>query len=234
MTQDVRDTMSKQKWNRLNRSIIHCERCPRLIAHCRTVAREKRRAYIDEDYFGAPVPNFGDPRAELLLVGLAPGAHGANRTGRMFTGDRSGDWLYRALYHAGFANQPESRDSNDGLELSNCAVTNVCHCAPPQNKPTREEVHSCQSWLESLMDILPVKVVLALGGIAWNATFDYFKSSGVWQGGRPTFSHGGSETLSSGIHVLGSYHPSQQNTFTRRLTRPMLNRVFQKARRLLD
>ena len=226
--------MSRRTWKTLNHDVVDCQLCPRLIEHCRSVARQKRRAYQAEDYFGAPVPNFGDPTAQLLLVGLAPGAHGANRTGRMFTGDRSGDWLFRALHKAGFANQPESTDRQDGLQLVNCAITNVCHCAPPDNKPTRAEIQQCQPWLKSLFTMLPLRVVLALGGIAWNASFDYFKSTGQWQRGRPRFEHGGLQKLGNGLHVLASYHPSQQNTFTGRLTEVMLNRVFRKARRLLE
>ena len=186
-----------------------------------------------EQYWGKPVANFGDPRAELLIIGLAPGAHGANRTGRIFTGDRSGDWLYRALHLAGFANQHISTDTNDGLKLLNCAITNVCHCAPPQNKPTREEVHNCQPWLTELVAILPVKVFLAFGQIAWRATIDYLRQCGLYNGPIPKFSHGAIFRLPDGRVLLGSYHPSQQNTFTGRLTRPMFNRIFKKAHGLL-
>jgi uracil-DNA glycosylase family 4 len=154
-----------RRWNRLNKSIVDCKQCPRLIEHIQQIAKTKRRAFIGDQYWGKPVANFGDTRAELLIIGLAPGAHGANRTGRIFTGDRSGDWLYRALYLSGFANQRESTSTNDGLKLINCAITNVCHCAPPLNKPTREEVQHCQPWLTELVAILPVKVFLAFGKI---------------------------------------------------------------------
>ena len=226
--------MSKQQWKQLNRNICDCRLCDRLISHCQQVAQEKRKAYREDDYWGGPVPNFGDPEAQLLLLGLAPGAHGANRTGRMFTGDRSGDWLFRALYKAGFASQAESTSNEDGLKLINCAVTNVCHCAPPQNRPTAKELHNCQPWLASIIETLPVRVFLALGALGWNAAFDYFKSSGDWQGGRPAFGHGAAQQLDDGRWVLASYHPSQQNTFTGRLTEPMFDAIFEHAVCLLD
>ena len=220
-------------WNSLNRRIAKCKLCPRLREHCRKVATEKRRAYAGFDYWGRPVPNFGDPRARLLIVGLAPGAHGANRTGRMFTGDRSGDWLFRALYKAGFANQPDSTTIDDGLELSDCAITAVCQCAPPDNKPTREETANCQPFLEETISLLDPPVVLALGQIAWKATLDEFSRRGELTGKRPKFGHGASHQLDRGRWLLGSYHPSQQNTFTGRLTEPMFDRVFRQAQKLL-
>jgi len=226
-------TANTRRWNRLNKSIVTCNACPRLLEHCQQIAETKRRAFIDEPYWGKPVANFGDPRAELLIVGLAPGAHGANRTGRIFTGDRSGDWLYRALHLAGFANQRESTHTGDGLKLINCAITNVCHCAPPQNKPTREEVQNCRPWLTELVAILPIKVFLAFGQIAWRATIDYLRHNDLYDGSIPKFSHGATFRLPDGRVLLGSYHPSQQNTFTGRLTRPMFNRIFKKADRLL-
>ena len=222
-----------RRWNSLNKSIVNCQKCPRLIQHIQEIAKTKRRAFIGEQYWGKPVANFGDARAELLIIGLAPGAHGANRTGRIFTGDRSGDWLYRALHLSGFANQRESTSTNDGLKLINCAITNVCHCAPPLNKPTREEVQHCQPWLTELVAILPVKVFLAFGQIAWRATIDYFRHSDLYEGSIPKFSHGATFQLPDGRVLLGSYHPSQQNTFTGRLTRPMFNRIFKKANVLL-
>jgi uracil-DNA glycosylase family 4 len=226
-------TTNSRRWNRLNKAIVNCNMCPRLIEHCQTIAQTKRRAFMDEQYWGKPVPNFGDPRAELLIIGLAPGAHGANRTGRIFTGDRSGDWLYRALHLAGFANQRDATHAGDGLKLINCAITNVCHCAPPQNKPTHQEVQNCQTWLTELVAILPVKVFLAFGQIAWRATIDYLRHRDLFDGPIPKFSHGATFRLPDGRVLLGGYHPSQQNTFTGRLTRPMFNRIFKKANCLL-
>ena len=220
-------------WKSLNRRIEKCRSCPRLIDHCAEVARTKRRAYQDEKYWGGPVPNFGDPTARLLIIGLAPGAHGANRTGRMFTGDRSGDWLYRALHKAGFANQSSSTDRNDGLTLHDCAITAVCQCAPPGNKPTPEEVEHCRPFLTSTIGVLPVRVFLALGQLAWKATLDYAFSVELIDGKRPKFGHGTETELTDGRILLGSYHPSQQNTFTGRLTEEMLDDVFSRAKQIL-
>ncbi len=226
--------MPKSAWKRLNTQIVACERCPRLRAYCRDVARLKRRAYADWEYWGRPVPNFGDQRARLVVVGLAPAAHGANRTGRMFTGDRSGDWLYRALHKAGFASQPLARRRGDGLELRDCAITAVCHCAPPDNKPTSDEIENCHTWLVQTIDLLPAKVFLALGQIAWRAVAVEARRRGWLTGRLPSFAHGGRVALADGRWLLGSYHPSQQNTFTGRLTEPMLDKVFCTARALLD
>lgn len=223
---------SDRQWQALNNTITQCERCPRLIAHCRKIAEEKRAAYRDENYWGGPVPNFGDPTAHVLIVGLAPGAHGANRTGRMFTGDRSGDWLFRSLHKTGFASQAEATSANDGLVLTNCAITGACHCAPPDNKPTGEELNNCAEWLEETFRILPVRVIVALGGIGWNAVWKHFKATAAEQLvplRKPKFGHKAEVQLTNQITLIGSYHPSQQNTFTGRLTEPMLNAVFRRA-----
>ena len=191
---------------------------------------ERRRAFEHEEYWGRPVPNFGDPQARLLIVGLAPAAHGANRTGRMFTGDRSGLWLYRALHKAGFANQAEATSADDGLQLTDCAITAACHCAPPDNKPTRQELAECRPWFQQTVELLQPRVLLALGQIAWQATVDELRRL-AWHTGRvPKFGHGAIVTLAGGRWLLGSYHPSQQNTFTGRLTEPMFDRVFEQVR----
>lgn len=221
------------QWESLNRRIVACDNCPRLRDYCRRVATQKRRAYAHATYWGKPVANFGDAQARLLIVGLAPGAHGANRTGRMFTGDRSGDWLYRALHKAGFANQPQATHRGDSLRLFDCAITAVCHCAPPDNKPTTEEVASCRVWLTKTIDLLRVRVFLALGQLAWSATLQHLSQRGDWEGRRPKFSHGARIALRGGRWLLASYHPSQQNTFTGRLTEEMLDDVFRAARQLL-
>jgi len=226
--------VSRSKWEQLNREISGCEKCPRLRDHCRKIAVEKRKAYQDCEYWGRPVPNFGDRRARLLIVGLAPGAHGANRTGRMFTGDRSGDWLYRALHRAGFANQPESVGPNDGLQLKDCTITNACHCAPPDNKPTREEIENCHEWFDRTIQLTQVRVFLALGQIAWRAIIDKARRAGWYEGKIPKFGHNTVQQFTSGHCLLGSFHPSQQNTFTGRLTEPMFDAVFEKARELLE
>ncbi len=220
-------------WKSLNRDIEKCEACPRLRKHCSDVAITKRRAYWDWDYWGRPVPNFGDAKARLLIVGLAPGAHGANRTGRMFTGDRSGDWLYRALHRAGFASQAESSSRHDGLTLVDCAITAVCHCAPPQNKPTAAEIASCRPWVFWTVDVCRPQILLALGQLAWKATMQRVDELDWYQGKRPKFAHGAQVSLKDKRWLLGSYHPSQQNTFTGRLTEEMLDQVMDQAKKLL-
>jgi uracil-DNA glycosylase len=218
----------------LNRRVVLCRRCPRLRDWCRDVAARKRRAFADEDYWGKPVPNFGDDQAGLLIVGLAPAAHGANRTGRMFTGDRSGEWLYRALYKAGFASQPTALSRDDGLTLHECAITAACHCAPPDNKPTRQELVNCREWFDATVDLLQPRVFLALGNIGFRAVVDLARDRGWYAGKLPPFGHGAHIELAGGRHLLASYHVSQQNTFTGRLTEPMLDDVFHAARQLLD
>ena len=217
----------------LNRRIVRCSRCPRLRDWCRTVAREKRRAYQDETYWGQPVPNFGDPTARLLIVGLAPAAHGANRTGRMFTGDRSGDWLYRSLHKAGFASQPTATAKDDGLRLIDCTITATCHCAPPVNKPTKEEIANCREWFDATVDLLQPRVFLALGQIAFRSVIDFARSRDWHAGKLPKFAHAAHIELGEGRHLLASYHVSQQNTFTGKLTEQMLDEVFVTARTLL-
>jgi uracil-DNA glycosylase len=219
-------------WNDLNGQIVVCKRCPRLIAWCRQVAAEKKRAYRDSDYWGKPVPNFGDARARLLVVGLAPAAHGGNRTGRLFTGDRSGDWLYRALHKAGFANQPTSNHREDGLELIDCAITAVCHCAPPDNKPLPAEVASCREWFQDTIDVCRCEVFVALGQVAWRAVIAEARRRTWWLEKLPRFGHGSVVSLGEGRILIGSYHPSQQNTFTGRLTEPMLDGIFARAKNL--
>ena len=226
--------MKSRSWEQLNQRIVRCRLCPRLREHCRQVAETKRRAFADWQYWGRPVPNFGDPAAKLLIVGLAPAAHGANRTGRMFTGDRSGDWLYRALHKAGLADQPRATDLNDGLTLTGCAITAVCHCAPPDNKPTAEERAACRQWFAATCGLLPVRVFLALGQIAWQQTVAHARQSGWLTDDRVKFGHGAVMELTEHRWLVGSYHPSQQNTFTGRLTEAMLNDVFRQVRRLLD
>jgi len=197
------------------------------------VSTEKRRAFAEWDYWGRPVPNFGDPKAHLLVVGLAPAAHGGNRTGRMFTGDRSGDWLYRTLHKAGFANQPTSVSREDGLKLRDCAITAVCHCAPPDNKPLPSEIVNCREWLRETFEFLQPRVVVALGQLAWRAIVMESRERGWWAGALPKFGHGAHVSLGPDRTLLGSYHPSQQNTFTGKLTEPMLDAVFAEARRLI-
>jgi len=217
---------------RLTAEIAACRRCPRLVAWREQVAWEKRAAFRDEEYWARPVAGIGDPDARLLVVGLAPAAHGANRTGRMFTGDRSGDWLYRALHRAGFANQPTSEHRHDGLALRGAYVTAPVHCAPPANRPTAAEREECRSWFERELDLLPsVRMMVALGGFAFDHVLRVLADRGVGvPSPRPRFGHG-AEVETGGPVVLGSYHPSQQNTFTGRLTEPMFDAVFAEAAR---
>lgn len=213
-----------------------CRRCPRLVAWREQVAVDKRAAFRTETYWGRPVPGFGDPAARLLVVGLAPAAHGANRTGRMFTGDRSGDWLYRALYRAGFANRESSVQRGDGLTLTDTFVTAIVRCAPPANKPTAEERSACRPWLEAELDLLDrTRVIVPLGGMAFGQVLRVLADRSLpVPKPRPRFGHGVEVDLGpEGPTVLGSYHPSQQNTFTGRLTEPMLDAIFERARSLL-
>jgi uracil-DNA glycosylase len=216
---------------RLDHELIECRRCPRLVAWREKVAREKRAAFRDQEYWGRPVPGFGDPRAGMLILGLAPAAHGGNRTGRIFTGDRSGDWLFASLWRTGFASQPTSVSRDDGLELSNAYVTAPVKCAPPGNKPLPEERDKCAAWLRSELALLPtVEVVVALGNYAWDIALRHFGPVIP----KPRFGHGAEVPLPQGRTLLGSYHVSQQNTSTRRLTEPMLDSVFRRARELLE
>ena len=222
-------------WPALNRRIERCRRCPRLVEHRERVAREKRRQFRDWEYWGRPVTGFGDPAARLLIVGLAPAAHGANRTGRMFTGDRSGDWLYDALCIAGLANQPASVSRDDALRLRDAFVTAIARCAPPANRPTPAEIANCRPFLMEELDKLSrLRVVVALGQVAMNGLLQAWAAGGrAMPSPRPRFRHGLLCRLDASTLLLASYHPSQQNTFTGRLTRPMLRGVFRRAARLL-
>jgi uracil-DNA glycosylase family 4 len=220
----------------MNARLVRCQRCPRLVAHRELVAREKKRSFRDQEYWGRPVPGFGDPKARLLLVGLAPGAHGSNRTGRMFTGDASGDWLYAALHEAGFASQPEAVARDDGLTLTDCYITAAARCAPPGNKPTSDEFLACRPYLEAELRLLAnVKVVVGLGRIGFEA---WLRAAGWWgrlkPRERPAFSHGVEAALPDGTLLLGTYHPSRQNTNTGKLTRAMWRAIFTKARQGLS
>ncbi len=225
---------SSRKPKTLNEEIIVCRRCPRLIKYCKTIAQEKRKSFQNWEYWGRPVPNFGDPHARVLIVGLAPAAHGANRTGRMFTGDRSGEWLYRSLHKFSFANLPHSENSEDGLILKDALITATAHCAPPDNKPTREELLKCETHLDRTFREVPFRVVIALGGIAWQATIKQLKKMDMLFENEKKFIHAGEMKLKNNCSLIGSYHPSQQNTFTGRLTEPMFDLVFEKARRILN
>ena len=216
----------------LNSRIIRCRLCPRLVEWREAKADEKVRRFEGEEYWGKPLTGFGDPAAWLLLVGLAPAAHGGNRTGRMFTGDESGNWLFRALHKAGFANQPESVHRDDGLRLTGCYITATLRCAPPANKPAREEILACRPFLLQELAILKnVNVVVGLGKIGFEAAIRAYVEAGrIAIPAMPKFGHGAAYVF-GGLTFIGSYHPSQQNTFTGKLTRPMFDRVFSMAKR---
>ena len=214
--------------------VVNCNRCPRLREHCLQVASLKRRAYRDWEYWGRPVPAFGDPQARVLILGLAPGAHGSNRTGRMFTGDGSGQMLYRVLYKTGFASQAHSVSRDDGMTLQDAYITAAARCAPPGNQPTPVELRNCRPFFERELDLLDkVKVVVALGKIAFDTYLDILKSRGVIASRAPfVFGHNCEFDLGAGPRLISSYHPSQQNTSTGKLTEKMLVDVFRRARRL--
>jgi uracil-DNA glycosylase family 4 len=220
----------------LNEEIVACRKCPRLVRYREKVAREKRRAYREWTYWGKPLPGFGDAHAQLLIVGLAPAAHGGNRTGRMFTGDRSGDFLYAALHKAGFANQSTSVQRDDGLLLTNAYISATCRCAPPDNKPVPREIENCRGYLEREIEILKPKAVLALGKIAWDAYLEILKQRGVISSrALYKFAHGAeAEVFAGAPRLFGVYHPSQQNTQTGRVTPAMYAAVLRRIRSFLE
>ena len=220
----------------LNREVVACTRCPRLVEHREQVAREKRRAYRDSEYWGKPVPGFGDPEARVLVMGLAPGAHGSNRTGRPFTGDASGKFMYPVLYETGFANQPGAIDRNDGLKLKNLYITAAVRCAPPDNKPLPQELAECSTFLDrEIAGLTNLRVIVALGKIGFDAYLNYLKRRGLIASKKTyIFKHGASYQLPDGKTLLASYHPSNQNTQTGKLTRKMFVEIFQEAAALAD
>jgi len=220
----------------LNHEVIACTRCPRLVAYREQVAREKRRAYRGCDYWGKPVPGFGDPEGHVLIMGLAPGAHGSNRTGRPFTGDASGNFMYPVLHEVGFASQPTATDRNDGLKLTNLYITAAVRCAPPDNKPLPQELAECSIFLDrEIAGLKNVKVIVALGKIGFDAYLNYLKRQGIVQSKKAyIFKHGASYRLPDGRTLLASYHPSNQNTQTGKLTRQMFVEIFQEAAKLAD
>ncbi|MDD4932204.1 MAG: uracil-DNA glycosylase [Methylacidiphilaceae bacterium] len=224
----------------IEREVVACRRCPRLVAWREEAARQPPKRYAGCPYWAKPVPGFGDPQARLVVVGLAPAAHGGNRTGRIFTGDRSGDWLFRALHRAGFANQPFSRDREDGLRLSDCFVSAAVRCCPPQNRPLPSERKNCYPFLARELEVFAnLRVLIALGGMAFETLLRWDKERWPKEGRlplrkRPSFSHGAEVPLPKGRILLATYHPSQQNTFTGRLTEAMFDAVFSRARAILD
>ncbi len=227
--------MNFETIDELNAAIVACEQCPRLRDYCTRIAREKRRAYRDEAYWGKPVPGWGDPQARLLIVALAPAAHGANRTGRMFTGDHSGDFLYSALHRAGFANRPTATSRDDGLELVDVYLTNVARCAPPANRPTPDELARCRPYLvEELRLVEQARVILALGQIAFDNALRAIAALGVaLPSPHPAFAHGAATRIGERT-LIASYHPSQRNTATGLLTRAMFDRILKQARRVVE
>jgi uracil-DNA glycosylase len=226
----------ESEFRELERQIVQCRRCQRLVEWRERVAREKVRRFKSEEYWGRPLPAFGMPAASLIVIGLAPAAHGGNRTGRLFTGDRSGEWLYDALYKYGFANQPTATGLNDGLILDDCLITAVLRCAPPDNKPLPEEIANCRNYLlQEFRLAVNTRIVIVLGQIAFRAFLKTWpEASGQMQNQGPKFSHGGEWALSECVTLISSYHPSQQNTQTGKLTRPMFHSIFHRARQILD
>ena len=223
-------TRQASQLQQINQEIVSCYKCSRLGAWREEVARVKRKAYRDQDYWGRAVPGFGDPQARVLVVGLAPGAHGSNRTGRVFTGDASGGFLFPALYRAGFANQPLAESRSDGLRLKDLYICAVAHCVPPDNKPAREELDNCQPYLERTIQILKPKVIVCLGSIAFDRLLRVLSSRNpAWK-----FGHGALYQLQDGTWILCSYHPSQQNTLTGRLTVKMFDEIWTRARSLVE
>jgi len=220
----------------LNSEVIACTRCPRLVAYREQIAREKRRAYRDWEYWGKPVPGFGDPNAQVLVLGLAPGAHGSNRTGRPFTGDASGNFMYPILYEMGFANQPNATDRDDGLKLKNLYISAAARCAPPDNKPLPDELANCAPYLDrEMVGLRNLKVVVALGKIGFDAYLNYLKRRSQLVTKKDyLFQHGAKYNMPDGKILLASYHPSNQNTQTGKLTRPMFLQIFKEAARLAD
>lgn len=218
----------------LNARIIECKLCPRLRTHCAEVATTRRRAYAEWEYWGRPVPSFGDPKARVLILGLAPGAHGSNRTGRPFTGDGSGDFLYPILHETGFASQPNATSRDDGMQLTDLWITSVGRCAPPANKPTPQELRNCAPWIDQEIALLKhLRVVVCLGRIAFDGLLAHLHRTGkITSRSGFAFAHGAEYTLPSGLHILASFHPSLQNTNTGRLTRSMFRSIFLRARKL--
>jgi uracil-DNA glycosylase family 4 len=216
----------------LNEEVVSCVHCPRLVAWRERVAQEKRASFAGEEYWGRPVPGFGDPRANVLVVGLAPAAHGGNRTGRVFTGDRSGDWLFRALHRAGYATQPRSISRDDGLRLRGCYISAVVKCAPPDNKPTPQERDNCLPYLVRELELLAhLRTIVCLGSFAWDGALRALRARHHTAKPKPRFAHLAQATIGP-YTLLGSYHPSQQNTFTRKLTEEMFDAVFRRANEL--
>jgi uracil-DNA glycosylase family 4 len=236
-TVDFDRTLSLEE---IKRETVSCRRCPRLVAWREDVAKVPPKRHIGEPYWAAPVPSLGEADARLILVGLAPAAHGSNRTGRMFTGDRSGEWLFRAMWKAGFATQPNATHRGDGFELRNAYIAATCHCAPPQNKPLPSEIANCRPFLLRELDILvpPVRpksiVFLGLGKIGFDACYEAARDAHLTTISRPKFGHGAEAKLGENLWLLGTYHPSQQNTFTGKLTEAMLDAIFVRVRELLD
>jgi len=220
--------------DQVNAEIVACHKCARLVDYCQKVAREKRRAYRDQEYWGKPVPGFGDPNARVLILGLAPGAHGSNRTGRPFTGDGSGYFMYPVLHRAGFASQPTATHVGDGLQLKDVYITAAVRCAPPQNKPTPDEIRNCAPFLDREIDALRnLRVVVALGKIGFDAYLDYLKRRGLLERKSAyAFGHGAHYAMPDGRVLLASYHPSMQNTQTGKLTEKMFLEIFKTAKRI--